>query len=294
MEQPLHCLRDSSSPLVRLFTERAGVGDDRADEAMKRLVEALRKPIRRQVLAADVDSFLVKRRIVETRVVARLPSDGYVEPLGPSFQDGFRMVLRAGSAPTRSRFTIAHELCHTFFYEIVPELKYGFEGTDPAEERLCNVGAAELLIPSKSLRHRAKGCRVSLDSLGELANIYAVSMEAMLLRLRALGLWNCELSYWRPKQRGFCLDRMVGGRKGDWAWPDDGVLQKTWSGNQKITGRAYMELRNPQGGRQLRFVHFQVARRRDVLISLWGAKPFNDGPGGLPLFENNGVVTKTE
>jgi Zn-dependent peptidase ImmA (M78 family) len=30
-----------------------------------------------------------------------------------------------GATPTvRQRFTIAHEICHTFFYEIVPELKF--------------------------------------------------------------------------------------------------------------------------------------------------------------------------
>jgi hypothetical protein len=222
---------------------------------------------------------------VETSVVPGLSSDGYIEPLGASFADGLRMVLRAGAAPTRSRFTIAHELCHTFFYEIVPELKYGVTGTDPEEERLCNLGASELLIPAKSLRSCAQKYLISLSSLEELAAKYVVSPEAMLLRLRTLQLWHCELSYWRPKLNGFSLDRIVGGRRVQWAWRDDSALQEAWNTKQGVTGRTYVELREPDGGLKLRFVCFEVVRRGSMLVMLWGAKPFEQKVRVLPLFE---------
>ena len=58
------------------------------------------------------------------------------------------MLVNKKHPQTRVRFTIAHEICHTFFYEIVPELKFVSHPTDPAEERLCNAGAAALLMPN--------------------------------------------------------------------------------------------------------------------------------------------------
>jgi hypothetical protein len=278
--------KNRASALVQLFTRRAGVAEGRADDAMRALVARLSEPSNRSGLAAELDSFLTKRRILQTNVVRGLSSDGYIEPIGSAFDDGFRMVLRGGSAQTRSRFTIAHELCHTFFYEIVPELKFGSQEADQEEERLCNLGASELLIPTKGLKIRAKKYRVSVTSLEELARIYVVSPEAMLLRLRSLRLWDCELSFWRPTQRGFSLDRAVGGRRANWIWSDDAPLQRAWRSNQTVTGRTYLELRDPGGGLQLRPVCFQLVRRANSIVALWSAKPIEELPRRLPLFEN--------
>jgi Zn-dependent peptidase ImmA (M78 family) len=285
VQQVPPCSRSKSSPLVRLFTERTCSLGASPVEAIQHLVSTLRGSSKHEARAAQLDGFLIKRKILETRMSHALASDGYVEPLGPRFQDGFRMVLKAGSPLTRSRFTIAHELCHTFFYEMVPELKYGSTEVDAEEERLCNLGASELLIPSKSLKKSAKKFCRSVDALEELAKMYLVSPAAMLLRLRDLKLWSCELSYWRPHGRGFALDRIVGGRKLDWQWPDDNALRNAWSEERKFAGRTYVELRDRQGGRQLRMVCFQVVRRGNLLMALWSAKPFEVISTHLPLFE---------
>jgi hypothetical protein len=229
---------------------------------------------------------------METDVVPGLSSDGYIQPIGCSFRDGFRMVLKGGSAQTRSRFTIAHELCHTFFYELVPEVKFRSQEVDAEEERLCNLGAGELLIPTNSLKRRAKRNRVSVDSLEELAATYVVSPEAMLLRLRSLRLWNCELSFWRPTQRGFSLDRLVGGRRVNWVWPDDAPLQRAWGSKGKVAGRTYLELRD-SGGLQLRPVCFQLVRRGNSIMALWSAKPIDQELRNLPLFENQGEIRES-
>ena len=252
---------------------------------MRTLVGDLRGPSKHGVLAAEVNDFFTKRRILEASVVSGLSSDGYIEPLGRSFADGFRMVLRGGSARTRNRFTIAHELCHTFFYELVPELKYGSKGPDPEEERLCNLGAGELLMPAKPLKRHARKCAVSIDSLEELAEIYVVSPEAMLLRLRSLKLWNCELSYWRPRSSGFSLDRIVGGRKVSWVWRDDSALRQAWHSHREVVGRTYVELQSPNANPQLRFVCFQIVKRGDALMVLWAGAPFERKRQQLPLFE---------
>jgi hypothetical protein len=281
------CSKNKASALVRLFAQRAGATEDCADDAMRRLVAKLAGPASRTALAADLDGFLTKRRILATDVVRELSSDGYIEPVGSTFGEGFRLVLKGDSAQTRTRFTIAHELCHTFFYEIVPELKFGSQEADAEEERLCNLGASELLIPAKNLKTRAKKHRVSLASLEELARMYVVSTEAMMLRLRSLRLWDCELSVWRPTQRGFSLDRLVGGRRANWAWSDDAPLHKAWRSNRTVVGRTYVELQVPGGGLQLRPVCFQLMKRGNSIVALWSAKPIEEATPHLPLFANH-------
>jgi Zn-dependent peptidase ImmA (M78 family) len=52
-----------------------------------------------------------------------LNCDGLIEPLGKTFADGFRIKLNKTTPPVRSRFTLVHEICHTFFYQLVPEIK---------------------------------------------------------------------------------------------------------------------------------------------------------------------------
>ncbi len=290
MEPRLPYSKNKTSVLVQLFARRAGVADGEADDAMRRLVAGLGKPSNRAGIATDLNLVLRTRRILETKVVRGLSADGYIEPVGCAFDDGFRMVLKGGSPQTRSRFTIAHELCHTFFYEIVPELKFGTREADPEEERLCNLGASELLIPTKSLKTRARKFRVSVTSLEELARLYIVSPEAMLLRLRSRRLWDCELSFWRPTQHGFLLDRMIGGRRARWVWSDDAALRRAWESNQTVSGHTYVELRELGGSLQLRSVCFQVVKRSNLILALWSGKPFEHEPRRLPLFEIKDVL----
>jgi hypothetical protein len=273
--------------MVRLFANRVGGEGCCPNLSMNHLIAELRKSSKHKSLDTQLGDFLTKRRILRTEFVPGLTCDGYITPVGSSFQEGFRMALKRGTPQVRSRFTIAHELCHTFFYEIVPEMKFGSVEVDEEEERLCNVGAAELLIPAKSLRMQAKPLNVSIDSLEKLASRFVVSSEAMLLRLRSLKLWDCELSFWRPRPDGtFQMDRIAGGRKVNWVWSDAAPLNRAWNDRIKPTGRAYLELRDSAGRIQLRLVCYQLARRGDALVSLWSAKPIDQRRESLPLFQD--------
>src|SRR5207244_255073 len=98
---------------------------------------------------------------------------------GKNYAAGFVMGVRNDVALARQRFTIAHEVCHTFFYEHVPEVKFEPHATDAHEERLCDFGAACLLMPADSLCADAKHRSVSVANLDELAKLYHVSRKAM-------------------------------------------------------------------------------------------------------------------
>jgi Zn-dependent peptidase ImmA (M78 family) len=283
--RPLPYSKNRNSELLQLFAQRLGVAGGGADEALSGLVSELASASKRTKPIADLEACLRKRNVRETRNVRGLSSDGYIEPLGSSYGEGFRITLREEASATRNRFTIAHELCHTFFYEIVPELKFGSHDTDPQEERLCNLGAGELLIPGRHLKSHAKKQPLSIDSLEGLSRTYLVSPEAMLLRLRSLRLWNCELSYWRLRGGNFSLERMIGGRRGNWKWGDESPLWRVLRNNETVSGSAYIELREPGSGLQLRPVCFQIAKRGDLIVALWSPKPIGRVSRSLPLFE---------
>jgi len=252
------------------------------------VLRRLKASTKHKGLSAQLSDFLRIRKILKTTFVPALASDGYITPIGSSFSEGFRIALKQGTPSTRSRFTIYHELCHTFFYEFVPELKFGCFETDEEEERLCNLGAAELLVPARSLKKQANLLSPSIESLEYLAKMYAVSSDMMLLRLRSLKLWHCELSFWRHTEEGsFSLDRMIGGPKLNWAWMDESPLRSAWVTGREVSGRAYVELRTSKADRPARGVCYQVARRGDSLISLWSATPLGSQSEKLPLFESS-------
>ena len=71
----------------------------------------------------DFEQFL-KLRKVQLVPSNNLRCDGYIQPQGRSSSEGFTMLVNKKLPQSRIRFTIAHEICHTIFYEIVPELKF--------------------------------------------------------------------------------------------------------------------------------------------------------------------------
>lgn len=90
------------------------------------------------------------------------------------------------SGLTSGVFSIAHELGH-FALSHRPisfsELFNGDLGRDDRQEREANIFAAELLMPKVALAREAHKF-----TLEELTRRYMVSMQAMEIRLKELGL----------------------------------------------------------------------------------------------------------
>jgi IrrE N-terminal-like domain len=94
--------------------------------------------------------------------------------------------------PTRSsgrrNFSISHEIVHTLFedcYEMVHQRKSNPKAFDPQQEveHLCQVGAAEILMPYENFAADATKLPLSLGSVPELAKQYRASREAAARRL---------------------------------------------------------------------------------------------------------------
>ena len=276
---------DDQSPLVRLFARRVGVSNS-GEVAIRTAVEQLRRSYRRR---GSVDQrmqfYLKKRGIRHIEIVQDLDCDGALNPLGSVYTDGFKVLLRRHSSPTRSRFTTAHEICHTFFYEFVPELKFVPHDTDRAEELLCDLGAAELLMPTASVQKAAARLSVCTDSLRGLAMRYSVSAAAMFLRLRSLRLWNCVFSEWHRLLNGkFVLAKFYGGKAMPWEWEDKSILDTAWQSNRGTFGHTFVRYHNDVGACYYAPACFEVRRFGNRILSLWGAdiaKP----PAAYPLLD---------
>jgi hypothetical protein len=266
-----HCCDSPHSLLVQRFLERAGCGKHIAlQDVIESLIEAVRRK-RLRTLNQQLQMFLRDRNIVEPELVSDLTCDGLIEPIGSTFLDGFRIKLNKNTSPSRTRFTLAHEACHTFFYELVPELKFVPHHKDNEEERLCNYGAAALLIPASSIRRRVQRVPICLRSLEAIASEFGVSLPTMALRLRALHLWNCQLSLWQRMTDGrFVLESLYGGKWSDWEWEDNLVLQAAWESRTPLFGHTFVNYEDRPGRRRYKPVSYEVRRCLHGVIALWG------------------------
>lgn len=119
--------------------------------------------------------------------------EGQLLPL-PS---GYRVRLRPDVTEARKRFSLAHEIGHSFFYINEgqgPRHVIGNVTTTErdAEEKICNLFAGTLLMPRDTLRHSLQGLSGSPSSLvlvlQQLAKSFKVSMPALLTRIKGLEL----------------------------------------------------------------------------------------------------------
>lgn len=121
----------------------------------------------------------------------------YASRLGPAGKHPMRPA-----SWRRARFTIAHELGHLILLQSVePSLRP--ELADPRThrevERLCNLAAAELLMPERGFKRAAAGAGFSSAGLRNLYDDYLVSWPALLFRLAEV--FSANVTVWQPALR---------------------------------------------------------------------------------------------
>ena len=276
MDRRKTCSNFGHSRLSQLLVERTGLGGGDPIAAIEHHVERLRQLVGTDGAVRDFGPFL-KLRKVRLLPSVDLDCDGYIRPQGGSYTEGFTMLFNKKQSFSRSRFTIAHEICHTFFYELVPELKFVSHQTDPVEERLCDIGAAALLMPEDDVVRYSREVTPSMALLEQLADHYGVSVEAMFLRLQHLAGWTCQLMIWRHRNNGhFVLDRAYQRFKKNWYWVDSSIPRAAWQGKDSVNGWTFVFFQDSKKCRYVRRIYFQVKRRATSLIALWSKQPLDD------------------
>ena len=124
-------------------------------------------------------------------------------------ESGYIIGVNAGHFRTRQRFTIAHEIAHRLVNQtLLPDTPgievrrtYAFKGEGQSSnnriESLCDIAAAELLLPERLLQQDdLVNVEPSLAALGRIANSYDVSSQAAGIRLIEGGWWNAVFTLW--------------------------------------------------------------------------------------------------
>jgi hypothetical protein len=276
---------NQASPLIVAFLERTGGLSASAWHIIRDRVSALEQQVSQDGLDDILTTCARLRNIHVIEEEEGLNSDGFIEPLGSSNADGFRVVLRKGVPNARRRFTLAHEICHTFFYEAVPELKFSAGQENRFEEALCNYGAGCLLISETALRETALALRPCLASLETLSELFKVSQETMMVRLRDLGLWRCDYSLWHKMTNGgFVIERLYAWDRIDWNWSDSDVLERAWCSGRLHRGETLLWWETTGGCSTGKVVHYELKRRGDGLIALWDERNlYEQRPPLLPV-----------
>ncbi len=109
-----------------------------------------------------------------------MKEDGRLIPIG----SGYLVQVSQTQSAGRQRFSIAHEICHTFFENEAGQRASGhvdeYTGLfdeERWEEYLCDVGAAQMLLhPNWLVIFRGEA--LSLDSIGEIQAACESSFEA--------------------------------------------------------------------------------------------------------------------
>ena len=153
--------------------------NNRVDELLGKLNTSQNFPVDLDRLAQLAGIIEIQRVPMIPEGVLSLTTDGFVVYL----QDNFTSSL----GNVRQRFTPAHELCHTFFYDKGKEGKLRRKRIPEVElEFLCNVGAGWILIPERWMNAWVKvNKKVSsaTDLLG-LSQDFGVSLEVLFRRLQ--------------------------------------------------------------------------------------------------------------
>lgn len=176
--------RPAREPLVRRLAGRRADGDPRP--RLKSILDGWRAEAGQDKLAIDVEGLASVRgiRVIESRGGSW---DGRVyvdERRRPTIE------VAASHPLPRRRFTVAHELVHTAFPGFERDRRYRvdedlgaavFARSRSEEERLCDWGAALLLMPDELIwSYRADQ---GLRAVEKLARDAKVSLEAAASRL---------------------------------------------------------------------------------------------------------------
>ncbi|MFL5612428.1 MAG: ImmA/IrrE family metallo-endopeptidase [Gemmatimonadaceae bacterium] len=109
----------------------------------------------------------------------------------PKSDRDVRIEFNPNRPKGRVRYSLAHEIAHTLFPDCAEQVRdrgrhQDMRGDEWQLEALCNVGAAEILMPFGSLSKELTE-EPRLQDLLKAQQVYGVSTEALLIRVVRLG-----------------------------------------------------------------------------------------------------------
>src|ERR1043166_4719378 len=190
----------------------------------------LTSPIQNQVLkeaeqlAESVGIYGLRRAAAIASAVGMSVKEAEIDSDGKLlFRDGaYHVLTRLGQTPTRSNFSIAHEVGHWLIYKVtkrVPDQNGVLEERrsdfkSRTEERLCDLVAAKLLMPQVEIERTLRSSPSEIEAVFPIARHFGVSKQAALIRILECLDRPGLLVRWRP----FDYDRLQKGLIVDWVF----------------------------------------------------------------------------
>jgi transcriptional regulator with XRE-family HTH domain/Zn-dependent peptidase ImmA (M78 family) len=199
------------------------------------------------------------------------------------------VLTHADDPETRRRFTDAHELMEMLFATLPVTYQGGVRRiggfSEATKERLCNQGAAELLMPRASFLSRVERMGVSLQTASQLASEYQVSRTAALVHMALIGSGQHAVVLWRWKHKPRELRGQTGAPKRlrvewtlghdrkqhiptDQSLPDDSCIVQSARSGLPTEGRERLSLGRSEGWYRSENWPFQVNGEWQVLSLL--------------------------
>ncbi len=183
------------SAAARSFTRTTGLIDAR--EAMVHQVVSLLDEVGIDEPPVDLRIVGSFQRVKDIQSVA-IPQAGRLVPDG----GGFIIQVNAQHSRGKQNFTVGHEIGHILIpsYKerprLVDDMTTGAYDPGREEEYLCDIAAAELLMPMSLFRPRAAAAGFNLHAVAYLARLFRASREAVAIRLVQTDLWPCAVAVW--------------------------------------------------------------------------------------------------
>ncbi len=157
-------------------------------------------PLREISLRCRVKEVVFQPLLVEAGLA--IDDDGFVvfvscdEDVKQDWTSAFNNeTQKSRTLPGRVRFSLAHELIHTFFYDTKQQpyrnwLSEKHYKEIDSLEATCNYGASQLLLPTRQLKSDTnKSDVLSTKCIIDLARKYCVSIECLIHRMTKLEDW---------------------------------------------------------------------------------------------------------
>jgi len=175
---------------------------DDAEEAILRVVDNLLDEAGFSQPPVDVELLASLRRVRRVDLV-EIAEAGRLIPEGL----GYAVQVNLRHTETKRRFTICHEVGHTFFDDASRLMRFqadsatGLFDLRDEEEYLCDLAAAWTLLNPRWVTALIASRPPSLTGLFELAETCKASIEATAIQISRLGLWRCSFVFWEPGLR---------------------------------------------------------------------------------------------
>jgi hypothetical protein len=158
----------------------------------------------REIILAAMDSCEISLpvdpfRLAEIRSIPVIPRSDIRDAQTVPGPGGAPVIEYNPNRPrARIRFSLCHELAHTLFPDCTAQVRHRLfhaqaSQTSQELEMLCNLAAAEFLLPLGSVQDDMLKWDLSIDTALSLRLKYEASVEAVLLRLLSFSTSQCAV-----------------------------------------------------------------------------------------------------